>query len=114
MTMIEGKLSSLVDVLLEKSREGKVSWKPTARSNEFLWGFSKYAVSIRQTSERFDSGHIYSLSIVNESGEEIETLIHNANSPDHKIVQEMFILARRSANNVEESLDNLLQELQSI
>ena len=109
MTRFDEKLASLVDILLEKTREGKVSWEATVRENTFIAAFGRYGVAI--SSERFG----FVLMFSDESGNEIETKIENAvNSPDNGNLEELFTLAQRSAYNAEESLDNLLRELQRI
>ena len=113
MTMIDGKLANLVAALLEKSRASKIPWKATAQENSYLCVFGGFGVSIRQT--RIATSTIwYFLSIVNEDGVEIETLSARSNSTDFVDLDEMFTLARRSANKVEEGLDRLLRELRNI
>ena len=113
MTMIDGKLASLVTTLLEKSRASKVPWRATASDNIFLCGFGGYGVSIRAWTTT-TGGRQRSLSIVNEDGVEIETLLAYSRSSEFDDLDEMFTLARRSANNVEEGLDRLLRELRNI
>ncbi len=109
MTRFDEKLASLVDILLEKTREGKVSWEATVRENTFIAAFGRYGVAI--SDERFG----YVLMFSDENGKEIKTNIENAvGSSDHRNLEELFTLAQRSAYNAEESLDNLLQELQRI
>lgn len=109
MTRFDEKLASLVHILLEKTREDKVPWEATVRDNTFIAAFNRYGVAI--SAERFG----YVLMFSDENGKEIKTKIENViGSSDHGNLEELFALAQRSAYNAEESLDNLLQELQRI
>ena len=126
-SIIDNRLSALVTTLVDKTSEGKVSWSPTINDGEFIAGFSRYVVSIRQ-------GLVYSedddrprepyieIALLNPNGKIMEVATSYAIEPtfgpgifdDYEELHELFVLARRSAHNVAESLDNLLQELQSI
>ena len=126
-SVIDEKLSHLVGALLQKTGEGKVSWKPTVNDDEFLAGFKRYVVSIRQDFLRFEDDpsqqeHLIELSLLNQDGKVMETKTSSSEqgsiwgpglSDDYKNMHELFILARRSAHNVEEGLDSLLKELES-
>ena len=109
MTEFDEKLAHLITTLLEKTREGKVSWEDTVRDRTFISAFGRYGVSI--SNERFG----FVLMFLNENGKEVETKIENsADSSEYIELEELFALAQRSAHNAEESIDNLLQELQRI
>ena len=124
-SVIDDKLSLLVGALLQKTGEGKVSWKPTVNDGEFLAGFKRYVVSIRQDSLRFEGEpsqeHLIELSLLNRAGKVMEEWASSAQgsisgpslSDDYEYLYELFKLARRSAYNVEEGLDSLLKELES-
>ena len=125
-SVIDDKLSHLVGALLQKTREGKVSWKPTVNDGEFLAGFKRYVVSIRQDSLRFEGDpsqeHLIELSLLNQDGKVMETKASSSGqgsiwgsslSDDYENLHGLFVLARRSAHNVEEGLDSLLKELES-
>lgn len=123
---IENKLSNLVAGLIVKTREGGVTWATTLADNQFIAGFSRFVVSVRQDfmySEDEDSGAqpFIEVSLLNQNGRTIEATTSYAHgetfgpgiSDDYEELLELFILARRSAHDVEESLDDLLQELES-
>ena len=109
MIRFDEKLTSLVDMLLEKTRKGKISWDATAGNDVFITLFGRYGVSITYENAA------YHLMFVQDNGEAIDTKVeHSVDSTNHWKLEELFILAQRSANNAEEKLDGLLQELQRI
>ena len=124
MTMIiNEKLTSLVATLVEKTEEGKVSWNPTVNADEFVAGFSRYAILIRKDVSVYEFGdtsqetHL-ELLFLNEDGRVMDSKGASQDSlsdqsDDFERLYELFTLARRSAYNVEEGIDHLLQELES-
>lgn len=109
MMKLEEKLTHLTTLLLEKTREGKIPWKPSATDDVFVSTFDKYGVSVR---ENILGG--YELSLIDTTGTVIESIRETTKFQiEGGNLSELFTLARRSAHNVEESLDNLLQELES-
>ena len=126
-SIIDSKLSALITTLIDKTREGKVSWSPTINDGEFLAGFSRYVVSIQQStmySEDPDSGRQFCIDValLDQNGKIMEVTTSFSGGSltfgpgrfdDYENLYELFILARRSAHNVAESLDTLLQELES-
>ena len=113
---IENKLSSLVSTLIQKTREGKVSWNPTINDDEFLAGFSRYVVSIKLGfADEFRQERPYrTLGLLNKDGKTIDAKIeYDTDSLDYQELGELFVVARRSAHDAEESLNSLLQELES-
>lgn len=113
---IDIKLSRLITTLIDKTQEGKVSWEDTINDDRFLAGFSRYVVSIEQGYEDdFRQTGIYrAFRLLNQDGKTIdEKVVHNIDSPDYDELGNLLASARRSAHNAEESLDTLLQELES-
>ena len=113
---IENKLSYLVSTLIQKTREGKVSWNPTINDDEFLAGFSRYVVSIKLGfADEFRQERPYrTLGLLNKDGKTIDAKIeYDTDSLDYQELGELFVVARRSAHDAEESLNSLLQELES-
>lgn len=124
MTMIiNEKLTSLVTTLVEKTEEGKVSWSPTVNADEFVPGFSRYAILIRKEASVYEDGDTgqgtyLELLLLNEDGRVMDSKATSQDSlsdqsDDFEHLFELFTLARRSAYKVEESIDRLLQELES-
>lgn len=109
MMKLDAKLNRVTTLLLQKTREGKVQWKPSATDDVFVSSFGEYGVSIRK-------GHYssFELSLMDKTGAVFESIFEAASEKSEYLrLEELFILARRSAYNIEESIDTLLQELES-
>lgn len=112
MTMIDEKLARLTAVLLDKTKAGKVVWESITAGDEYIAEFSKYGVSVSRVSIR-NSVPEYVLSLVNEDGDDIETKRESQRSNgDYDKLEQLFNLARRAADNVEEGLDSILEALE--
>ena len=114
MTMIEEKISQLIVALIDKTGAGKVTWKKTVSANRLLVNFSLNAVSItRIPNNNINATYVFSL--LDDDGNEIESKTeYSSTTAEHQKLEQLFNLARRSANNVEESLDSLLKTLESV
>ena len=116
MTLLENKTSSLVFTLIEKTKQNKVVWEKTLSSDHYRAQFTNNQIVIRRGLDRLDcSGNFYSLSIRDDDGRLVEVIRQSPGEKDHYRLEQMFNAARESAEHyIEENLDNLLQELQSI
>ncbi len=125
-SVIKDKLSDLITTLIDKTKEGRVSWDPTINDDEFLAGFSRYVVSVRQDFVHFeDEGGrepLIEIVLLNQNGQVMEvktsyasgsSMLNPSLDDDYEELLELFILARRSAHNVVEGLDDVLEELRS-
>lgn len=114
MTLLEDKTSRLVSTLMEKTKENKVVWRKTFSQDHYKAQFSDNQVVVRKGYTRHRDGNFYSLSIRNEAGQPVEVIRQSPGERDHYHLEQMFNVARQSAERyIEESLDNLLQELES-
>ena len=114
--VIDKKLSHLITTLIDKTRDGKVLWRPTISDGEFLAGFSRYVVSIKlgYDNEFRQERPFRSLTLLNQDGKTIDAKVeYNTDSSGYEELGELFMVARRSAHNAEASLDRLLRELES-
>ena len=112
MTMIDEKLARLTAALLDKTQAEKVIWEPTASENVYLANFSKYAVSVRLVPYD-ETIPDYVLSLLNEDGVDIETkTARRKGEENYEELEQLFNLARRSAYNVEEGIDTILEALE--
>ena len=123
-SIIDNKLSALITTLIYKTSEGKVSWAPTINDGEFLAGFSRYVISVKENSIYRKEGKepYIEIALLDPNGKIMEVATSYAGDSttfgpgifhDYEELRELFVLARRSAHNVAESLDNLLHELES-
>ena len=116
MTMIEEKTSHLISTLIEKTKQNKVVWKKTLSDNYYRAPFSEDYVLIRKgPGRRAENRDSYSLSLRNAQGLTVEVIRQSPGDKEHNKLEQMFNEAKQSADRyIEQSLDNLLEELKSI
>lgn len=115
MTLLESKTSSLVFTLIEKTKQNKVVWEKTLSSDHYKTQFTDNQIVIRRGPVHFDRpGDFFSLSVRDDDGRFVEIMRQSPGDKDHYRLQQMFDAARQSAEHyIEQTLDNLLQELES-
>ena len=95
--------------LSERTRRGSANWASSDEANTFVWSGLSSAVSIAQY--RTVNATRVRMAVVNEMGDEIDSITVDHRSEDYEALERLFELARRSALNVDSVLDNLLNEL---
>ena len=108
--MVHEKLIALIETLAEKSAAGALEWEEAASPNSYQTNFPHYTVTILE----FNYGESYELTITNEQGELMETVL----DPDfptgtHQLLKTVFSGARRTVMGVDSALDEILSSLQS-
>ncbi len=107
------EVTEIVNKLLERTEDGKVSWKTTADENTFaavVGNMSTLVLGYRDPLRR----QMVQLRILNNEGREIETWdTGRASEPEilEKLV-DLYAKARRSALGVDKQLDELLKALE--
>jgi hypothetical protein len=100
--MVTEKEARLVDQLLDKTRKRSITWEPTAKDDEFvstLSGHVSFTVgSWRETDV---------LTMRDELGRVLLTVDSDSTAQ----VSKLYVEARRQALRVDESLDNVLDQL---
>jgi len=92
----------LVEQLLDKTRKRILSWEPTAREDEFvstLGGNVSFTVRWGEMSD------------VLIMRDERDRVLLNVESQEIKDVSQLYVEARRQALKVDESLDDVLEQL---
>ena len=121
---VTARMVKIVDRLLEGTRAGRVDWVATDDENAFLYVGSGTSAIIEHVAAPFPGRH--SLRVINPRGTEIsridtefyEDINLEDGSPiwvhrDHnRPIISLYDLARRRALKVDESLDNMLRELE--
>lgn len=109
MATFEQKVSLLISELLQRTRNRRLSWSPTARADSYLAALNSSGVLLQQ------AGGVTLMSVLDGDGNPLE--VWNASDlppSDARRLRELFTLARRSAHKIEEGLDSILQEIQRI
>lgn len=122
----KNKEIELLGELIKATEEGRITWRPTAKLNEFAASFRGHFSAL---ISKQDNGECH-LRIVDEDGRE---LLHRFDSPPSRpldgfnvvrplssgidwspaLVSNLFDLARRTGLNVDKAIDEILQGLKS-
>lgn len=100
-------LDQVLTGLVQRTAEGKLKWSRTVQEDRYATSVDAISLVIVEEID-FDRGGIYRLDIMDESGDLVESLRHeDTTSEQDKELARLYILARRSALN----LDTVLQKL---
>ncbi len=116
--MAQEKDTQFVQQLIEATKQGRVSWEPTARIDEFTTSFrGRFAVTVSRPSPG-----VYVLRMADEADREmlkVERLELDEQGRELAYwqlgnlppINELFELARRAGLHVDEALNEILTEL---
>ena len=111
------KMTEIMTKLIEKSRDGKITWRDTAGKQKFLTMLGETGVAID-----FDSAtEVYELQILDKRGRLIESvsagyglLISRSEKKMRATMKDLHEIARRSALNIDSTLDEIASHLDAI
>jgi len=105
---------NLINLLTVRTINGKTSWEPTAKEREFLTVVAdEIAVLICEFPSRDpdeDSGD-YVMTVKDKDDREIFSIRNALDDVEYKDLVALYIVARRSALNIDKTLDMLLKNL---
>jgi hypothetical protein len=112
------RLSELVRLVIELTKNGKIGWKPTSTDDEFQASFVKYSVRIFESMDEDGRETSYGLKIFNEKGQLLEVIwpydVRSESDLTEYSFRETFVAARRSALKVDEAVENFITELNRV
>lgn len=111
--MISDDYISLVQRLLDRTKSGDVNWKLTANENEFMIYFKKFSLSVRHTYDQHEDMEYTSITLRDDSGEEIDQFWIDTTDPHWNIVNDLYAVARRRALHIDDALHIIMKELDS-
>jgi hypothetical protein len=103
------KFVQLIDALLIRSREGKVSWAPGGRDDTFIWSGSSASVAVLTKDN--DGQQPWRIQLYDSSGRVIEDETFLMSSPYFEQIGELYGLARADALDINAAIDGLLEDL---
>ena len=111
-------LNQILERLIQRTADGRVKWNRTVESNQFVASVDTISVVVQETPGNFLFTRGYRLEILNESGDTVEVLGNNrasgetdANSEQSQRLARLYASARRSALDVDATLDKLSKAL---
>ena len=103
-------LGQILTGIVRRTTEGKLKWSLSAENDQFVTSVDTISIVIAAISPR---GGLYRLDIFNESGEGVDSLdSQNATVEYHRQLTQLYVLARRSALDVESTLEKLAKALE--
>ena len=104
-------LDQILTGLIQRTKEGKLKWSSTHQQDRFTTSVDVISVMIFESVSSFGAG--YQLDILDESGEIVESLRHEDTTEEQdELLERLYILARRSALDIDLVLEKLAQGLE--
>ncbi|MDW3850743.1 hypothetical protein NMK34_29445 [Micromonospora sp. BRA006-A] len=114
---VQAKLVSLVELLLDGTAAGDVSWNPARGENEFLSSGPNSGVKLSRWMDD-DGDYNYGLYLLNPRGTVVAELVSEWDTSGtasqwNASLEELYDQARRQALGIDDLLDRTLADLQS-
>lgn len=107
--MIE--LGQILEGLVQRTTEGKLNWSRTVENGRFVTSVD--AISVVVVELQYPADIRYRLDILDESGETVESLRYeDTTSEQDEQLARLYVLARRSALNINATLEKLAKGLE--
>jgi hypothetical protein len=108
--MLDERYEKFVRQLLQKTRQFEVNWQPSTDTQTFIVTEDDITIGIYLGSDDFDNTYV-TLSLRNSDGKLIDNVTVDAGEKEYSALYDLFAEARRKANKVDATLDNLLKKL---
>ena len=118
-------MEDALDALLDRTREGRLAWTPTATQDEFVASVGDVSIAIREISQGSIFAPRHRMEIINSDGWAIDSLDSAgilasgisgpvANAEQAVKLRSLYQGARRSKFDVQSTLDKLVEDLRNI
>ena len=110
--MIE--LDQILGGLIRRTEDGKLQWRRTVRDDRFVASVDAISVVVLEVPPRPSGpGPTYRLEILDENGQTVEVLDYDSSTGEQdEQMGRLFVLARRSALNIDSVLQKLAEYLE--
>ena len=107
-------LDKILEGLIQRTADGKLQWRRSVRDDQFVASVDTISVVVQEwTSLSLGSRPNYRLEILDENGQTVEVLHHpNSTEEQDGQMERLFVLARRSALNIDSVLQKLAESLE--
>jgi len=111
--MIDPKYKKIIDILIEKSKSKNAIWHKTSRDNEFKINLKSSTLTVDSWHNDKDGLNYIDLIIRNQRGDTIGRLVYSdeGESEEYKYLDVLHNYARESYYKVDETIDNIFEEL---
>lgn len=108
------KDAQLIKRLIEKTNAKEITWTTTSKPMQFALSLSSNQLLIERMPPTISSTR-YKFSILDNNGMDIESIVKtgtvSSQDPDFIAFRNLFEAARRNANAIDDTIDNILDEL---
>ena len=104
-------LGQILTGLVQRTTEGKLKWSRSAQENQFVTSVDTISIVIAESGNfGIDT---YCLDVLDESGEVVDSLsFRDTSEVQDQELARLFVLARRSAHNIDSTLERLAKALE--
>ena len=103
-------LGTILNGLIQRTDEGRLKWTRSVESDRFVTSVEAISIVIKEVEGYRRDTH--QLEIVDESGETVDVLgYENTTSEQDQQLARLFVLARRSALDIDSTLEKLAKAL---
>ena len=99
------KFEIILHSLIKRSEEDSLNWKTTASSSTYLLALKGSSISIMYVDGRII------VDFRNEKGEVVESIMLRPSDELYLKAEELYVLARRKALKADETIDRILEQL---
>lgn len=113
---MESKYKEIVNILIEKTKSGKVSWEETSMSNRFIVNIGMNAIVVGYIDKPFDNEcQSYTIDILNLLGCTVEkTTIGHNDKEGYTLMEQLYNIVKRNVMKVDETLDDIISDLKKL
>lgn len=113
---MESKYKEIVNILIEKTKSGNISWNETSSSDRFIVNISMNAVVVGYIDNPFeDDSQCYTIDILNIMGNTIEkTIIRPTDKEGYTLMEQLYNIVKRNVMKIDETLDEIISDLKKI
>ena len=105
-------LGQILSGVFQRTTEGRLKWSQSFKKDRFITSVDSISIIIVEESDTW-AGTIHRLEIVDEDGETVETLGYfDATDEQNRQLERLFVLARRSALDIDTTLKKLAKGLE--
>lgn len=106
------ELGQILSGVFQRTTEGKLNWSRAVEKDRFIASVGAISIVIVEEDDSW-VGSTHHLEIIDESGETVEILGNNdTTNEQHRQLQQIFVLARRSALDIDSTLEKLAKGLE--
>lgn len=110
--MIPDEYEEVVQLLLARTREGKINWSTSGSSGEYAVRFNDFVLTVTQ-GRGYEHEHWVGIRLYDEAGQKIDNMAVTEHEEGYKLLQTLYENARRKAKRIDEALETIKQKLET-